>query len=164
MNSLGWSRREPAAVSANNASSETPILSKLQSLNPFAQGGYVRLPLYENEAPGAPLPARTRREEEEGWFACTYNPFVLTLIYDIRSSIFPPPPPSPSSFHTPSTTTVLHAHITGNGHAPQPFRATATVRACLQANQHYTLADKEVLLLQVIFHAPLSTSNQASPT
>ncbi|CAD0057036.1 unnamed protein product, partial [Aureobasidium pullulans] len=32
-------------------------------------GGYVRLPLYENEAPGAPLPARTRREEEEGWFA-----------------------------------------------------------------------------------------------
>jgi len=68
MNSLGWSRRDPAIPASNNTST-TPILGKLQSLNPFGQGGYVRLPLYENEAPGAPLPARTRREEEEGWFA-----------------------------------------------------------------------------------------------
>ncbi|KAG9679955.1 SFT2-domain-containing protein, partial [Aureobasidium melanogenum] len=68
MNSLGWSRREPAAMPTTSNSS-TPFLGKLQSLNPFGQGGYVRLPLYENEAPGAPLPARTRREEEEGWFA-----------------------------------------------------------------------------------------------
>ncbi|KAJ9630843.1 protein transport protein sft2 [Taxawa tesnikishii (nom. ined.)] len=67
MNSLGWSRRDPA-VPASRDSSSNPLLGKLQSLNPFGQGG-VRLPLYENEAPGAPLPARTRREEEEGWFA-----------------------------------------------------------------------------------------------
>ncbi|KAK8196524.1 Protein transport protein sft2 [Zalaria obscura] len=66
MNSLGWSRRDPAVPAANTSS--TPILGKLQSLNPFGQGG-IRLPLYENEAPGAPLPARSRREEEEGWFA-----------------------------------------------------------------------------------------------
>ncbi|KAH0283930.1 SFT2-domain-containing protein [Aureobasidium namibiae CBS 147.97] len=69
MNSLGWSRREPAAIPATTSNSSTPFLGKLQSLNPFGQGGYVRLPLYENEGPGAPLPARTRREEEEGWFA-----------------------------------------------------------------------------------------------
>ena len=68
MNSLGWSRRDPA-IPADNATSSTPILGKLQSLNPFGSGGNVRLPLYENEGPGAPLPARTRREEEEGWFA-----------------------------------------------------------------------------------------------
>lgn len=70
MNSLGWSRRDEAIPATSN--SQTPILSKLQSFNPFGQGGYVRLPLYENEGPGAPLPARTRREEEEGFFARTY--------------------------------------------------------------------------------------------
>lgn len=68
MNSLGWSRRDPA-ISANNSTADTPILSKLSSLNPFGGDGGVRLPLYEHEGPGAPLPARTRREEEEGWFA-----------------------------------------------------------------------------------------------
>ncbi|KAF2463227.1 SFT2-domain-containing protein [Lindgomyces ingoldianus] len=64
MNSLGWTRRDPD-VPVNTSS--TPILSRLQSLNPFASGGYVRLPTSEN--PGAPLPAPSRREEEEGWFA-----------------------------------------------------------------------------------------------
>lgn len=57
------------ASSSGNTSNSTPLLGKLQSLNPFASGGNVRLPIYENEGPGAPLPARTRREEEEGWFA-----------------------------------------------------------------------------------------------
>jgi len=63
---LGWSRRDD--LPATTASSTTPILSKLQSLNPFSSGGYVSLPTDEN--PGAPLPARTRREEDEAWFAC----------------------------------------------------------------------------------------------
>ncbi|TID21844.1 SFT2-domain-containing protein [Venturia nashicola] len=67
MNSLGWSRRDPDIPV--NTSSSTPILGKLQSLNPFGQGGYVRLPTTENSNPGAPLPAPTRREEEEGFFA-----------------------------------------------------------------------------------------------
>ena len=66
MNSLGWSRRDQDLPA--NTNSSTPILSRLQSLNPFSQGGYVQLPTHE--APGAPLPAPTRREEEEGWFAC----------------------------------------------------------------------------------------------
>ena len=70
MNSLGWSRRDPDLPV--NTSSSTPILGRLQSLNPFGQGGYVRLPTVEQN-PGAPLPAPTRREEEEGWFACTYT-------------------------------------------------------------------------------------------
>ncbi|KAL2353931.1 Got1/Sft2-like family-domain-containing protein [Cryomyces antarcticus] len=65
MNSLGWSRRD-ADIPANTSSS-TPILGRLQSLNPFGDGGYVRLPTHEG--PGAPLPAPSRREEEEGWFA-----------------------------------------------------------------------------------------------
>lgn len=67
MNSLGWSRRDPDLPV--NTSTSTPILSRLQSLNPFSDGGYVRLPT-SNEGPGAPLPAPTRREEEEGFFAC----------------------------------------------------------------------------------------------
>lgn len=69
LNSLGWSRRDEPV----NTSSNTPILGRLQSLNPFGQGGYVRLPTTENSNPGAPLPAPSRREEEEGWFARTYT-------------------------------------------------------------------------------------------
>lgn len=66
MNSMGWSRRDPDIPV--NTSSQNPLLSRIQSLNPFGSGGgYVRLPTQEN--PGAPLPAPTRREEEEGWFA-----------------------------------------------------------------------------------------------
>ncbi|KAL8936544.1 MAG: hypothetical protein Q9211_004133 [Gyalolechia sp. 1 TL-2023] len=65
LNSMGWSRRDPDVPA--NTSTSTPILSKLQSLNPFGDSGYVRLPT--QESPGAPLPAPSRREEEEGWFA-----------------------------------------------------------------------------------------------
>jgi hypothetical protein len=64
MSSLGWSRREPEPVSTSSSS----LLGRLQNLNPFGEGGYVRLPITETN-PGAPLPAPTRREEEEGWFA-----------------------------------------------------------------------------------------------
>jgi len=74
LNSLGWSRRdEPVNTSAN-----TPILGRLQSLNPFGQGGYVRLPVTETN-PGAPLPAPSRREEEEGFFARTYTSIQLFI-------------------------------------------------------------------------------------
>jgi len=59
MNSLGWSRR--AETSATNASS--PFLSKLQSLNPFANNGYVRLPV-SNSDPPPPAPAG-----DGGWLA-----------------------------------------------------------------------------------------------
>ncbi|KAF4306805.1 Vesicle transport protein Got1/SFT2-like protein [Botryosphaeria dothidea] len=61
MNSLGWSRRDPD-IPVSTA--QTPLWTRL---NPFGSDGYVRLPTHEN--PGAPLPAPTRREEEEGWFA-----------------------------------------------------------------------------------------------
>jgi hypothetical protein len=64
MNSLGWSRRDDVPA---NTIQQTGLLSSIQSLNPFGDGGYVRLPT--TEGAGAPLPARTRREEEEGWFA-----------------------------------------------------------------------------------------------
>ena len=69
MNSMGWSRRDQDIPANTNISA--PILSRLQSLNPFGESGYVRLPTH-NEAPGAPLPAPNRREEEEGWFAREY--------------------------------------------------------------------------------------------
>lgn len=69
MSSLGWSRRDPDVPANTNPTSSTPFLSTLQSINPFAdRGGYVSLPT-SNEGPGAPLPAPTRREEEEGFFA-----------------------------------------------------------------------------------------------
>ncbi|KAF2686609.1 SFT2-domain-containing protein [Lentithecium fluviatile CBS 122367] len=64
MNSLGWSRRD-SDVPVNTA--PPTFMGRLQGLNPFGSGGYVRLPT--TEGPGAPLPAPTRREEEEGWFA-----------------------------------------------------------------------------------------------
>ncbi|KAL2011700.1 hypothetical protein VTN00DRAFT_4418 [Thermoascus crustaceus] len=65
INSLGWSRREPDY--STRASSSTPFLSKLQSLNLFGREGYVQLPTHES--PGAPLPAPTRRDEEDSFFA-----------------------------------------------------------------------------------------------
>lgn len=69
VNALGWSRRDPdiPATTAPSSSSSS-FFSKLQSFNPFGQGeGYLRLPTHE--APGAPLPAANRRDEEEGFFA-----------------------------------------------------------------------------------------------
>ncbi|OGE47742.1 hypothetical protein PENARI_c037G01499 [Penicillium arizonense] len=68
VNSLGWSRRDPDLPVRTGASSSTPFFSRLQSLNPFGEGGYVQLPTH-NDGPGAPLPAANRREEEEGFFA-----------------------------------------------------------------------------------------------
>ncbi|KAK0279888.1 Protein transport protein sft2 [Friedmanniomyces endolithicus] len=65
MNSLGWSRSEVPV----NTAQQSPLLGRLQRLNPFSDEGFVRLPTREGEGPGAPLPARTRREEEEGFFA-----------------------------------------------------------------------------------------------
>lgn len=62
---MGWSRRE--AEVPVNTSSQTSLLGRIQSLNPFADSGSVRLPT--QDGPGAPLPAATRREEEEGFFA-----------------------------------------------------------------------------------------------
>lgn len=65
MNALGWSRRgqdEPV-----NTSQQSGLLSSIKSLNPFGDRGYVRLPT--TEGAGAPLPAPSRREEEETWFA-----------------------------------------------------------------------------------------------
>ncbi|KAF2233196.1 SFT2-domain-containing protein [Viridothelium virens] len=64
MNSMGWSRRDPDIPVRTNPPS---FMGRLQSLNPFGSGGYVKLPT--QESPGAPLPAPSRREEEEGWFA-----------------------------------------------------------------------------------------------
>ncbi|KAK4117363.1 SFT2-domain-containing protein [Canariomyces notabilis] len=65
INSLGWSRRD--ADLPVNTSRQSGFLSSLKSLNPFGDRGYVQLPT--TEGPGAPLPAPSRREEEEGWFA-----------------------------------------------------------------------------------------------
>jgi len=64
MSSLGWSRREEPPV---DTSQQSGLLSSLKSLNPFGGDGYVQLPT--TEGAGAPLPAPSRREEEEGFFA-----------------------------------------------------------------------------------------------
>lgn len=65
MNGLGWARRD--AEPSVNTSASNPLLSKISNLNPFNQRGHVQLPTHES--PGAPLPAPSRREEEEAWFA-----------------------------------------------------------------------------------------------
>ncbi|KAK0656066.1 Got1/Sft2-like family-domain-containing protein [Cercophora newfieldiana] len=65
INSLGWSRRD--ADLPVNTSQQGGLLTSLSSLNPFNNRGYVQLPT--TEGAGAPLPAPTRREEEEAWFA-----------------------------------------------------------------------------------------------
>ncbi|KAK4226932.1 Got1/Sft2-like family-domain-containing protein [Podospora fimiseda] len=68
INSLGWSRRDnDLPVNTSRQGSQGGLFSQLQSFNPFGDRGYVQLPTHE--APGAPLPAPSRREEEEGWFA-----------------------------------------------------------------------------------------------
>jgi hypothetical protein len=91
MNSLGWSRREPEPVNTSSPS----LLGRLQNLNPFGDGGSVRLPSTERN-PGAPLPAPTRREEEEGWFA-RKSPSLLqwqgirTLLRVLNALRNPPP-------------------------------------------------------------------------
>lgn len=77
VNSLGWSRRDQDLPIQTGGSSNTTFLSRLQSYNPFSDGGYVQLPTH-NEAPGAPLPAPSRREEEEGFFAC--KSYLLDLV------------------------------------------------------------------------------------
>lgn len=63
MSSLGWSRRNDEAV---NTSQQSGLMTSLRSMNPFGNDGYLRLPT--TESAGAPLPAASRREEEEGWF------------------------------------------------------------------------------------------------
>ncbi|KAK1757614.1 protein transport protein SFT2 [Echria macrotheca] len=64
INSLGWSRRD--ADVPVNTSQQSGLLSSIKSLNPFGDRGYIQLPT--TEGAGAPLPAASRREEEEGWF------------------------------------------------------------------------------------------------
>ncbi|CAG9939318.1 hypothetical protein V2G26_000654 [Clonostachys chloroleuca] len=63
-NSLGWSRRDNEPVAT--APQPTGFMASIRNMNPFGDSGYMSLPTAE---PGAPLPAPTRREEEEGWFA-----------------------------------------------------------------------------------------------
>lgn len=73
INSLGWSRRDQD-VPVNTSSPS--LLGRIQNLNPFGGSGYISLPTTESN-PGAPLPAPTRREEEEGWFARKFNRFLV---------------------------------------------------------------------------------------
>ena len=77
MNDLGWSRREPPVVNTQRPSG---VLGTLAQYNPFGGESYVQLPTHEGEGPGAPLPARTRREEEEGWFARKSETFAAYML------------------------------------------------------------------------------------
>jgi hypothetical protein len=93
INSLGWARRD--ADLPVNTSQQSGLLSSLKSLNPFGDRGYVQLPT--TEGAGAPLPAPSRREEEEGWFACESTPRFPAasptphfLVYFPYSQIFQP--------------------------------------------------------------------------
>ena len=82
INSMGWSRRDVDVPV--NTSAQNPILSRLQLLNPFGNSGYVSLPTQE---PGAPLPAPSRREEEEGFFAREY--YDQYTLHVLSRNIYP---------------------------------------------------------------------------
>ncbi len=114
INSLGWSRRDQDVPA--NTSQRSGLLSSIKSLNPFGDGGYVRLPT--TESAGAPLPAPTRREEEEGWFVCESSCPAATASLGFPCP--PPPPPvsvSPAADHAaaenvpPSDAPVLALHM-----------------------------------------------------
>lgn len=104
-NSLGWSRRDTDVPVRTSNNSSTPFLSRLQSLNPFGQGGgYVQLPTQE-------VPPETRRDEqdEEGWFSCKSRDLLrlvrvtvsLHLAYcDLPCKPIPPVPASGCSRRT----------------------------------------------------------------
>ncbi len=96
--SLGWSRRDQDVPV--NTSQQTGLLSSLKSLNPFGDRGYVRLPTTEGQ--GAPLPAPTRREEEEGWFVRESTCFSLSFPFLGLSS----PAADPAVGHVPLSDTV----------------------------------------------------------
>ncbi|EGC43076.1 SFT2 domain-containing protein [Histoplasma capsulatum var. duboisii H88] len=68
MNSLGWTLGQPDTASTNRTTSKS-VFASIQSLNPFADRGYVQLPAQDDSA--ASLPAPTRREEDETWFSLT---------------------------------------------------------------------------------------------
>lgn len=76
MNSLGWSRREEPIRTSNAPSS---FLSRIQSLNPFSDSGYVRLPTSNSDIP-AQLPAQSRQDEEAGWFVLSRWDRILAFI------------------------------------------------------------------------------------
>lgn len=106
MNALGWSRRgqdEPV-----NTSQQSGLLSSIKSMNPFGDRGYVRLPT--TEGAGAPLPAASRREEEETWFACE------SLIVDQQIPLSPESLRSPCRRQPGPTRALLEAPcLTTNG-------------------------------------------------
>ncbi|KAM3457485.1 hypothetical protein MY5147_005152 [Beauveria neobassiana] len=88
INSLGWSRATEEPV---NTSRDTGLFSSIQNLNPFQDRGYLQLPTHET-SPGAPLPASSRREEEEGWFILATRPrkFVLFLFLASFAAVMGP--------------------------------------------------------------------------
>ncbi|KAM3526573.1 hypothetical protein MY4038_006752 [Beauveria bassiana] len=88
IHSLGWSRATEEPV---NTSRDTGLFSSIQNLNPFQDRGYLQLPTHET-SPGAPLPASSRREEEEGWFILATRPrkFVLFLFLASFAAVMGP--------------------------------------------------------------------------
>ena len=101
MNSLGWSRRDPDIPV--NTSQQSGLLSSIQSLNPFGNRSYVQLPVTESS--GAPLPASNRRDEEEGWLACTFRPNLcyINIPHILLDPIRPPGYLSPHGRPPPHT-------------------------------------------------------------
>ncbi|PMB66554.1 hypothetical protein BM221_007546 [Beauveria bassiana] len=84
INSLGWSRATEEPV---NTSRDTGLFSSIQNLNPFQDRGYLQLPTHET-SPGAPLPASSRREEEEGWFIPSFAAVMgpMNYVYHLLST------------------------------------------------------------------------------
>ncbi|KKA26051.1 hypothetical protein TD95_000333 [Thielaviopsis punctulata] len=59
INSLGWSRREPAPI-ITPAPAQGGFLASLQNINPFGSSGYIQLPSEQ----GLPPPVQSGRQDE----------------------------------------------------------------------------------------------------
>lgn len=89
ISSLGWSRRDEPV---NTAPQPSGFFASIQNLNPFQDSGYLRLPVTEGP-PGAPLPAPSRREEEEGWFARKFASSSLFCLFSASLALLYCPSP-----------------------------------------------------------------------
>lgn len=134
LNSLGWSRRGETPASTQSSTS-APFFSKIQSWNPLGsgRGGYVQLSP-DNAASSAPLPAPTRREEEEAWFARECCPLTHC-------------PSVPFSSH------LLSSHSHPYSHSPTPFLHLVCTRF---SQRDYPSCD--ILACYLPFHMSFSLS------
>ncbi|KAL1899377.1 Protein transport protein sft2 [Ceratocystis pirilliformis] len=82
MNSLGWSRREPAPI-VTAAPAQSGFMSSLQSINPFGNSGYIQLPSDQ----GLPPPVQSSRQEEGFLNLSTWDRTLIFAVCNIAALV-----------------------------------------------------------------------------